>query len=84
MSKSDDLTESDIRHAVRDEMQRAGLSIISTVFWTVIAAFSFLVGIQTVQLAFYTGDLVSLVLIIVGVIITGASGYLLYLLHWRR
>ncbi|CCC41920.1 hypothetical protein [Haloquadratum walsbyi] len=84
MSESDDLTEPDIRRAVREGVHEAGVSIISTVFWTIIAVFTILVGLQTVQLAFHISDLASLVLIVVGATIVGASVYLLYLLHWEQ
>jgi hypothetical protein len=82
MDESDNLTESEIRRAVREEISRAGRSVLSTVFWTILAAFTVLVGLQAVQIAFYTSGLSALVFAGVGILVTGASVYLLYLLHW--
>ena len=82
MGDSDNLTEAEIRRAVREEMSRAGLSVISTVFWTILAVFTVLVGLQAVQMAFYTTGLAAVAFITAGILVTGASIYLLYLLHW--
>lgn len=82
MSDSDNPSEAKIRRAVREEMSRAGRSVISTVFWTILAAFTVLVGLQAVQIAFYTSGLAALAFAAVGTLVTGASIYLLYLLHW--
>jgi hypothetical protein len=81
MSDSENPSEAKIRRAVREEMSRAGLSVISTVFWTILAAFTVLVGLQAAQIAFYTSGLAALAFA-VGILVTGASSYLLYLLHW--
>lgn len=82
MRTSDDLTESEIRRAVREEISKAGRSVLSTVFWTILAVFSLLVGLQAVQLAFYTSGPAALAFVAVGILVTAASIYLLYLLHW--
>jgi len=82
MGESDNLTESEIRRAVREEMSRAGRSVLSTIFWTILAAFTVLVGLQAVQIAFYTNGLAALASATIGILVTGASIYLLYLLHW--
>lgn len=82
MGDSDNLPEAEIRRAVREEMSRAGRSVLSTVFWTILAAFTVLVGLQAVQMAFYTTGLAVVAFIAVGILVTGASIYLLYLLHW--
>ena len=82
MSDSDNPSETDIRRVVREEMSRAGRSVISTVFWTVLAAFTVLVGLQAVQMAFYTSGLAALALAAVGILVMSASIYLLYFLHW--
>lgn len=81
MDESNTLTESEIRHAVREETSRAGWSVLSTVFWTILSAFTILVGLQALQIAFYTSGLVALAFVAVGILVTGASMYLLYLLH---
>ena len=82
MSDSENPSEAKIRRAVREEMSRAGRSVISTVFWTILAAFTVLVGLQAVQIAFYTSGLATLAVGAVGILVTGASIYLLYVLHW--
>jgi hypothetical protein len=82
MESSDSLTESDVRRVVRDEVSTAGWSVLSTVFWSLLAAFTVLVGLQAVQIAFYTTGLAAVAFASVGILITGASIYLLYLLHW--
>jgi hypothetical protein len=79
MSDSENPSEAQIRRAVREEMSRAGLSVISTVFWTILAAFTVLVGLQAVQIAFYASGLGALFYAAVGILFTGAS---IYLLHW--
>ncbi|MDL0123912.1 hypothetical protein [Halobacterium salinarum] len=82
MGTSDDLTEAGVRRAVRQGVADARLSLVSTVFWTILAAFTVLVGLQAVQLAFHTTGLAAVAFAAVGILVTGASGYLLYLLHW--
>jgi len=82
MSDSENPSEAKIRRAVREEMSRAGLSVISTVFWTILAAFTVLVGLQAVQIAFYTSGLAALAFASVGILVAGASIYLIYNLHW--
>ncbi|PSQ30593.1 hypothetical protein BRD16_05005 [Halobacteriales archaeon SW_6_65_46] len=82
MTNSDGLTESEVRHAVREEISNAGISILSTIFWTLLAAFSVLVGLQAIQMAFYTSGLATVSFVAVGALVTGASVYLLYILHW--
>lgn len=81
MGNSDNLTEAEIRRAVREEMSRVGRSVLSTVFWTILAAFTVLVGLQAVQMGFYTTGLAAVALIAVGILVTSASIYLLYILH---
>jgi hypothetical protein len=82
MVDSDNLSEAEIRRAVREEVVKAGWSVISTVFWTVLAGFAVLVGLQAVQIAFYASGLGAFVYLGVGIVVIGASIYLLYLLHW--
>jgi hypothetical protein len=82
MGNSDSLTEAEIRRAVREEMSRVGRSVLSTVFWTILAAFTVLVGLQAVQMGFYTTGLAAVALIAVGILVTSASIYLVYILHW--
>ncbi|WP_182022552.1 hypothetical protein [Haloquadratum walsbyi] len=77
MGNSDNLTEAEIRRAVREEMSRVGRSVLSTVFWTILAAFTVLVGLQAVQMGFYTTGLAAVALIAVGILVTSASIYLL-------
>ena len=82
MRDSNNLSESEIRRAVREEMARAGRLVLSTIFWTILAAFTVLVGLQAVQIAFYTSGLAALAFAAVGILVTGASIYLFYILHW--
>ena len=82
MTDSDNLSEAEIHHTVREEVSKAGWSVISTVFWTVLAGFATLVGLQAGQIAFYASGLGAFVYAGVGIAVTGASIYLLYLLHW--
>lgn len=84
MGESDDLTEPEIRHAVRDGVFRGGWSILSAVFWTILAVFTVLVGLQAVQIAVLptTTGFAAIAFAAIGLLITGASIYLLYLLHW--
>lgn len=84
MGNSDNLTESKIRRAVREEMSRSGRSVLSTVFWTILAVFAVLVGLQAVQVAFYTIGLAAVAFASTGILVMGASIYLLYLLHWAN
>jgi hypothetical protein len=84
MAESDALRQSEVRRVVREEVFRAVWSILSTIFWTIVAAFTILVGLQVVQIAFYTSSLTALALAAVGVLVTGASIYLLYDLHWTK
>ena len=84
MADSDSLTESEVRHAVREEMANAGRSILSTVFWTLLAAFTILVGLQAMQMAFYMSGLATVGFAAIGALVTGASVYLLYSLHWTE
>jgi len=82
MVKSDELTETQIRDAVRDGVLDAGRSLLSTVFWTVLAAFTTLVGLQSIQIALSSSGIAAVGFAGVGLLVTGASVYLLYLLHW--
>ncbi|WP_135854081.1 hypothetical protein [Halorussus salinus] len=82
MGDSDGLTDSEIRRIVREELSSAGRSVLSTVFWTVLAVFAALVGLQTIQVSLYAIGLVSVVLAATGLLVVGSSAYLLYLLYW--
>jgi len=82
MENSDNLTEAEIRRSVKEGVSRAGRSIVSTVFWTILAVFTVLVGLQAIQIAFYTTGLAAIAFVAIGVFVTGASVYLLYDLYW--
>ena len=84
MTDSDSLTESEVRHAVREEMANAGMSILSTIFWTLLATFTILVGLQAMQMALYTSGLATVGFAAIGAFVTGASVYLLCSLHWAE
>ncbi|WP_075937159.1 hypothetical protein [Halosegnis longus] len=84
MSGADDITDADVRRIVREELPRAGWSILSTVFWTVTALFAVLVGLQLGQIALAGEGIATLAYGGGGVVVVGASLYLLYLLHWSE
>ena len=84
MEPSDKLTEENVRAIVRDELIGTSRTLIGTIFWTTLAVFAVLVGFQLFQLAFTTSSVLALVgFILAGVLVLGASLYLLYLLHWK-
>jgi len=83
MEPSDKLSEEKIRAIVRDELIDTSRTLIGTIFWTILAVFAVLVGLQSFQLALYTPSLVaSTGFVLVGTVVVVASLYLLYLLHW--
>jgi hypothetical protein len=82
MEDTDEPTQNQIRNAVRTGVTDAGRSFLSTVFGTILAVFSLLVGLHTLRLAF-AGIGVSIIVFGSGVLVIGTSLYLLYLLHWR-
>ena len=84
MEPSDSPSEDRIRAVVRDELVGAGWSLIGTVCWSILSAFAVLVGLQLIQLAFFTPSLlVAAGFLAGGSFVIAASVYLLYLLHWR-
>ena len=82
MENSDGLSEPELQRAVKEGTSSAIKSVISTVFWTVLALFSILVGLQTIQVGLSTTGFAVVAFVAIGVLIVAASGYLLYLLHW--
>lgn len=80
MSSSNRTERTGIRRAaaagIRDALSRA--------LWTVLSAFTVLVGVQLLQIAALTpADPVATAGFgLVGAVVVGASGYLLSLLHW--
>jgi hypothetical protein len=84
MEPSDSPGEDRIRAIVRDELVGAGWSLIGTVFWSILSLFAILVGLQLLQLVFYTSsELAAIGFLMSGALIIAASLYLLYVLHWR-
>jgi len=76
-------TERKLRRVVREEVSRAGRSLLSTAVWTVLAVLGVLVGLQSLQLALFSLGLPATVgFAAVGVVVTGCSLYLLSILHW--
>lgn len=84
MEGTDDLTEPQIRSAVRDAIVDSGRSLLSTVVWTILGIFSILVGIQLIQFVSVTSGVVAVGFVGIGILVTGSSLYLLYLLHWQQ
>ena len=84
MQPSDKLNEENVRAIVRDELIRTSRTLIGTIFWTILSVFTVLVGLQLLQLAFFTLSVLGLVgFLLAGVVVLGASLYLLYLLHLK-
>ncbi|MFC7174327.1 hypothetical protein ACFR97_13730 [Haloplanus litoreus] len=80
---SDEPREDRIRAVVRDELRNADRSLLSTVLWTLLAAFAVLVGLQSIQLAAFTTSVAAGVgFALAGLVVVTSSLYLLYLLHW--
>jgi len=82
MENSDGLSESELQRAVNEGTSNAVKSILSTVLWTVLALFSILVGLQSIQVGFSTTGFAVVAFVAIGILIVAASCYLLYLLHW--
>ena len=83
MAPSDGLDEEELRTVVREELVRTSRSLVGTVFWTLLSLFVVLVGLQSFQLALYASSTLAVVgFVLGGTVVTGASLYLLYLLHW--
>jgi len=83
MSNTDDLTEGQIRAAVRKGTVDAGRSLLSLVVWTVLAAFSVLVGLQLLQFALATSGVAAAGFAGLGTVVVGCSVALLSDLHGR-
>ena len=83
MSDADELTNTEVRQIVREELPKAGWSILSRVFWTLTAVFAILVGLQLGQIALAGEGIATIAYGGGGVVVVGASVYLLYLLHWN-
>ena len=83
MSPSDELTEQNVRSIVREEFAGAARTLLGTVVWTLLSAFSIVVGLQLVQIGLFTASLAATGgFVFTGAVVTGASLYLLYLIHW--
>jgi len=72
------------RLQAREDVNGTSRTLIGTIFWTILSVFTVLVGLQLFQLAFYTSSILGLAgFLLTGVLVLGASLYLLYLLHWK-
>lgn len=84
MEPSDSPSEDRIRAIVRDELVGAGWSLIGSILWSVLSVFALLVGLQLLQLSFFTiSPLAAAGFLAGGTFVIAASLYLLYLLHWK-
>ncbi|WP_135828831.1 hypothetical protein [Halorussus halobius] len=83
MGDTDDLTERQVRAAVREGTVDAGRSLLSLVVWTVLAAFAVLVGLQLLQFALAASGVAAAGFAGVGTVVVGCSLYLLSDLHRR-
>jgi hypothetical protein len=83
MAPPDGLSEETVRAIVRDELIGTTRTLLGTVFWTVLSLFAVLVGLQLFQIAVYTLSSPAAVgFALAGGLVTTASLYLLYLLHY--
>jgi hypothetical protein len=83
MAPSNGLSEENVRAIVRKELIGTSRTLLGTVFWTILSLFAVLVGLQLFQLALFTSSILAIGgFILAGTLVTGASLYLLYLLHW--
>ena len=80
MERHDDSTQ--IRDAVQEGVARAGRSLLSTVFWTVLAIIAILVGVQGIQFGLDGAGIVAVGYVGGGLFVVVCSLYLLYSLHW--
>lgn len=79
MPPSNELDEQNIRSIVREELARTTRTLLGTVIWTLVSIFTILVGLQLFQIALYSVSItITVGLLIGGILITGASLYLLY------
>jgi len=79
MKPSETLDESRVRAIVRDEIH----GLIGTLVWTVLSAFTVLLGLQLFQVALSASSVLATVGIgLVGTLVVAASLSLLYMLHW--
>ncbi|MXR43021.1 hypothetical protein GRX01_16950 [Halobaculum sp. WSA2] len=82
MTDQPETAETELSEAVEDAIARAGHSLLSTIFWSVLAIFTVLVGAQAIQFGVAGSGLGALGLIVLGAFISLCSLYLLYSLHW--
>jgi hypothetical protein len=82
MDDQKELTETELRATVDDAIARASRSLVSTIIWTVLAIFAFLVGAQSIQFGVAGSGLGAAGLIGLGGFVSLCSLYLLYSLHW--
>lgn len=82
MTDQPETAGSKLSDAVEDAIARAGHSLFSTIFWTILSIFAVLVGAQAIQFGLLGSGLGALGLIILGAFISLCSLYLLYALHW--
>lgn len=81
---SEDLSEADIRKAVRDGVAAGGLRVVATIVWTVVAITTFLIGLQALQFGYLgTSRTGAYLLYTAGFALLGASVYMLYYLYAR-
>ncbi|VTT86518.1 hypothetical protein DM2_2556 [Halorubrum sp. DM2] len=83
MPPSDEPNEQRVREIVREEIAERSRTLLGTVVWTLLSVLAGLVGLQSLQFALYATSIAATAgFVLAGVVVTGASLYLLYLLHW--
>ena len=82
MPPSEEPSEQRVRAIVREEIADTARSLAGTVVWTLLSAVAVLVGLQLFQFALSATSAAGAVgFALVGTAVTGASLYLLWLLH---
>ena len=75
-------SEQRVRAIVREETVRTGRTLVGTAVWTLLSVLAALVGLRSFQFARLTPSVaVTAGFVLAGAAVTGASLYLLYLLH---
>lgn len=81
---SDERSEEQIRTIVREELLGTSRTVLGLICWTLLSVVAVLVGLQLLQMALYTVTIPGMIVLgLGGALITGASLYLLYSLHWN-
>jgi len=81
MPSSDSEPDAYLRRVVREELRTVVRSALSTALWTVLSVFVVLLGVQLVQFGYLASGPGAVGMLVGGVVLVGASLYLLVLLY---